>query len=153
VNTAFAPFPASCARRRVDEQPEHRVLGVLLDESLEQARGVAVATGAGVVLRVGKHHRLAGLAALLRAAHCFSRRMKFESEILLGVRDDAPQLLHGGLRAFFVRPIAEYGHPALVEVRHRKAGREGEDAAVPVFEVCQLGIDALAGLDEGALGR
>jgi hypothetical protein len=113
-------------RFAVDQKPHHGFARVLAHERREESRRIAVAAGARVVLRVGKHDWHTGLAARHGALDCIIRKMQLECEVAFRIGNRCAQLLDRRVHVLLARAIAEYRHAAFVEIGHRKTGRERE---------------------------
>jgi hypothetical protein len=137
LNSAACPTPISCA----------------CFERREQSGGVAVAAGAGVVLRVGEHHGRSDVAALRGARDRLVGRVQLHRELGFGVVDRVGERVDRTLHARRVWPVPKHRHLALGEIRHREAGREREHRVVLALERFEELVQPFAGLDERRLRR
>ena len=148
-----AGFQRSAACRRIEHQAQRHLAGktfprALREQRMQHAGGVAVATGAGVVLRIGNDHRLGGrVGQAQRLRHRVARRMNFQLP-LAGLADARIKPLH---RAFGQRPMAPHHRRALFEVRRRKAHAETQHRAVFAVERDEFVVQALGRFEPGAL--
>ncbi len=144
-----------CLRRRyrVDQQTQDRLWRAPGQQRRQQPGGVAVAAGAGVVLRVGEHDRRAGLASLQRARDRIGGVEELHREVAFGVGDGVRERGNGGLRARFVAAVTGDRHAAFGEIGHRKPRCERQHAAVLALEALEHRVETARRLDERALRR
>ena len=131
----------------IDDHPDRGPVRTVADERVGHAHRVRIATGAGVVLRVGDHHRAGGRKSQAhRLAHA-----------AIGIEDLA---LEGGLarrhppghgvgrciRLGLRGAIGHHGGAAIREISGRETGQEGQAGYALAFEGGELGIDRPAGL-------
>ena len=139
-------------RRRVVQQAQRHLArealaGAGCEQRMQHAGGVAVAAGAGVVLRVGDDHRLvAALAASASARATASAGCSRSSGHLRAARSrSSRQRLHGRARSRH-RAVAEDHRPAFGEVGRREAHREAQAHAAAARPArARSSIDAAAG--------
>ena len=146
-----APRPAACGRRsggRIEHQAQRHLAGVALAGALgrqrvQQAGGVAVAPGAGVVLGVGDHHRP---RCMLRPAQRLAyRRLRGQDvQAPLGWLGHPPvQQGHHRPAGRIVVAMAPHHRRAFVEIGRREAHAEAQHRGVLVAQGRQL-LEALA---------
>ena len=141
-------------RERIDQQSRApRLRARCRMQRVEQPGRIAVAAGARIVLRVGEHDRSPGLAAHHRAPHRLVGLVQLEREVGLGVGDRAVEPARGRAHRRLVGAVAEHGHPALGDVRHREAGRERQRRAVLRFQRGERFVESLCRRHERALRR
>ena len=150
---ADAGFQRGAARRRVEQQAQGdlareapaRALG---QQRVQQAGGVAVAAGAGVVLGVGDDHRQRGRRRQRQGLrHGLARR----ADVHLPLRRFGRQRIQAFDGRFGPRTMPPDHGRAFVEVAGREAHAEAQDGAEFAVQRVQFGVQVLRRLQPGAL--